>query len=217
MLIRKEHTHSGGLLGIWKLEESREELLNYFPKHLLPEAIAYTNRVRSERRSMEWLATRVLLFDLLDQDKTILNYPDGRPYLSDHSHLISISHTKGYVAVLLHNSLPIGIDIEARSERIEKIADKFISEKEFIDPSTKTVHLLLHWSTKETLFKRLNLRNVDFKKHLFVHPFIPRDKGSIVATETKTSLSQSFIVEYEVHEDYVLTWTVGSSGKNTVR
>ncbi len=210
MLIRKEHTEKDGLLGIWKMQEDREELLHFFPEHLRAEAIRYTDSVRSEQRTIEWLSTRAMLFVLLDKEKSIKNYPDGRPYLSDHSHLISISHTKDYAALLVHDSLPIGIDIEMRSERIKKIANKFISDKEYIDPSNKVIHQLLHWSAKETLFKRLNLREIDFKQHLYIHHFTPLNKGVIIATETKTCLSRTFEIDYEVHDDYVLTWTIGS-------
>ncbi len=209
MLIRREHINSDGLLGIWKMEETHEELLNYFPESLRTEAIDYIKSVRSSRRSMEWLATRAMLFVLAGDDKSILNYPDGRPYLSDRSHLISISHTRDYAALLLHNSLPIGIDIEERSERVKRVASKFISEKEYIDTTNKVLHQLLHWSAKETLFKRLNLREVDFKEHLFLHPFTPRDKGTITAMESKTGGTRRFTVHYEVHDNYVLTWTVG--------
>ncbi|MDI9605092.1 MAG: 4'-phosphopantetheinyl transferase superfamily protein [Bacteroidota bacterium] len=211
MLIRREHIDPGGLLGIWKIEETREELLNYFPEPLRSEAIDYIKKIRSIQRAMEWLATRAMLFVLVGDDKSILNYPDGRPYLSDRSHLVSLSHTKEYAALLLHNSLPIGIDIEARSERVKKIANKFISEKEYIDPNNKVLHQLLHWSAKETLFKRLNLREVDFKEHLFLYPFIPCDKGTITATESRTDSSRRFTIHYEVHDDYVLTWTIGSN------
>src|SRR5690554_4531156 len=102
MLIRKDHINSGGLLGIWKMEESREELLEHFPMHLQQEAIAYLDNIRSPRRSIEWLSTRAMLFILLGHGKSIQNYPDGRPYLADHSYQISISHTKEYAALLLH-------------------------------------------------------------------------------------------------------------------
>ncbi len=211
MLIRKEYTEKGGLLGVWKMQESIEELLNYFPDHLRPKASHYIDTVRSGQRSIEWLSTRAMLFVLLGKEKSIKNYPDGRPYLSDHSHLISISHTKSYAALLLHDSLPIGIDIEMRSERIKKIASKFISDKEYIDPSNKVIHQLLHWSAKETLFKRLNLREIDFREHLHIHHFTPLDKGTINATESKTNLSRTFEIHYEVHDDYVLTWTIGTN------
>ena len=215
MLIRKEHTDTGGLLGIWKMEESREELLTHFPEHLRPKAVAYTGNIRSQQRSIEWLSSRAMLFILLGEDKSIQNYPDGRPYLADHSHLISISHTKEYAALLLHHSLPVGIDIERRSERIKKIADKFISESEYIDPSRKVIHQLLHWSAKESLFKLMNQQGVDFRQHLHIQPFIPMDSGTMIATETRTELSRTFLIRYEVHDEYVLTWVTGDDESAT--
>jgi len=210
MLIRKEHTDTSCLLGIWKMEESREELLKYFPEHLHPEAVAYTDSIRSRRRSIEWLSTRAMLFVLLNESKIIEYHPDGQPYLSDHSYHISISHTKEHAAILLHDSSRVGIDIEERSERVKKIASKFISEREYIDPSKKVIHQLLHWSAKESLFKLMNERGVDFKKHLHIHPFTPLKRGIMNATETKTDSSRTFRVQYEVHDEYVLTWCSGN-------
>ncbi|MFA5650097.1 MAG: 4'-phosphopantetheinyl transferase superfamily protein [Proteiniphilum sp.] len=209
MLIRKEHIENGGLLGIWRIEESREELLEYFPGNLRQEAIAYTDGIRSPMRSIEWLSTRAMLFVLLGDDKSIQNHPDGRPYLTDHSYHISLSHTKEYAALLLHDSLPVGIDIEARSERVKKVASKFISEEEYIDPSRKVIHQLLHWSAKESLFKLINRQGVDFKEHLRVRPFTPGDNGTIMATETGGETPRAHLLHYEVHDHYVLTWVVG--------
>ncbi|MBK5194527.1 MAG: 4'-phosphopantetheinyl transferase superfamily protein [Proteiniphilum sp.] len=209
MLIRKEHSDTGGLLGIWKMDETREALIHLFPEHLRPEVMEYVNGVRSDRRAIEWLSTRIMLLDLLGKEQIIHNREDGSPYLEDGKPHISISHTKDYAAILLHDSCPVGIDIEIRSERVKKIAGKFISVKEYIDPAQKTIHQLLHWSAKESLFKLMNEQGIDFRQHLFVHPFTPALKGIITATETKTDQSCSFTVHYEVHPDYVLTWTAG--------
>ncbi|NLY23912.1 MAG: 4'-phosphopantetheinyl transferase superfamily protein [Bacteroidales bacterium] len=209
MLIRKEHTVSGGLLGIWKMDESRDALLHLFPGHLRAEVMEYVNGVRSDRRAIEWLSTRIMLLDLLGKEQIIRNRDDGSPYLEDERPHISISHTKDYAAIMLHEFRPVGIDIEFRSERVKKIAGKFISDKEFIDPAQKTIHQLLHWSAKESLFKLINEQGIDFRQHLFIHPFTPILKGEIRATETKTDQSSSFSVYYEVHPDYVLTWTTG--------
>lgn len=213
MLIRKEHTKDGGLLGIWKIEETREELLQLFPGHLRSEADTYLRDIRSERRSIEWLSTRLMLLDLLGKEQIILNRKDGSPYLDDGKNNISISHTKNYAAILLHESAAVGVDIETRSERVIKIAGKFISDQEYIDPAQKIVHQLLHWSAKESLFKLMNEQGIDFKQHLHIHPFIPGNKGMIAATETKTEQSQSFCLQYEVHTDYVLTWVISPALK----
>lgn len=209
MLIRREHIDSGGLLGIWKMNESREELLMLFPEHMRSDAVDHVKDIRSERRTIEWLSTRILLFRLLDEEKTILNHADGKPFLEDGSHHISISHTKDYAAVLLHDTHPVGIDIEFRSERVKKVAEKFIADEEYIDPSQKTVHQLLHWSAKESLFKLMEENEIHFKYHLYIHPFTPVSKGIITATETKTDRNRTFNIHYEVHPDYVLTWVIG--------
>lgn len=213
MLIRKEHTEDGGLLGIWKMDETREELLQLFPDHRRSEADKYLRDIRSERRSIEWLSTRLMLLDLLGKEQTILNRKDGSPYLDDGKNNISISHTKDYATILLHEVFAVGVDIETLSERVVKIAGKFISENEYIDPAQKIVHQLLHWSAKETLFKLMNEQGIDFKQHLHIYPFIPAKEGLIRAMESKTDQTRSFRLHYEVHPDYVLTWAIGDSQK----
>ena len=213
MLIRKEHTENGGLLGIWKMDETREDLLQLFPAHLRSKANSLLHTIRSERRSIEWLATRVMLFNLLGKEQIILNRENGSPYLADGKSHISISHTKEYAAILLHETSAVGIDIETRSERVVKLAGKFISDKEYIDPAQKVVHQLLHWSAKESLFKLMNEEGIDFRQHLYIEPFTPVVKGVMAARETKTTQMRKYTIHYEVHPYYVLTWSIESDTK----
>ncbi|MFA6752088.1 MAG: 4'-phosphopantetheinyl transferase superfamily protein [Fermentimonas sp.] len=208
MLIRKEYHTNGSLMGIWKIDETIEELLKLFPSSIRSEADSYIKSVRSNRRIREWLSTRIMLLELLGELKIILNREDGKPYIEDGSYHISISHTRDHAAILLHKTLPVGIDIEIISDRVEKLAYKFISENEYIDPEHKTLHQLLHWSVKECMFKLINEQGIDFKKHLFVHRFTPQQSGMINATEYKTNKQKIFSLNYEVHPEYVLTWVV---------
>lgn len=209
MQIRKEHMHSGALLGIWKMTETRNELLTFFPAALRGEANRHLEKIRSERRSIEWLSTRIMLIQLLGEEKIIQNREDGSPFLEDGGHFISISHTRDYAAMLLHPDVPVGIDIEMRTERISRIANKFIAANEFIDPEQKTVHQLLYWSAKESLFKLIGLRGIDFREHLHIAPFTPDVSGVMQATETRSAASRSYTIHYEIHPSYVLTWTTG--------
>lgn len=209
MLIRREYIDGGGLLGIWKMEESYRELLQLLPDDMRANAVETVKNIRSERRTIEWLSTRILLFMLLGKEKTILNHADGKPYLEDGSYHISISHTKNYAAVLLHETHNVGIDIEIRSDRVRKVAHKFIADEEYIDPAQQTIHQLLHWSAKESLFKLMDEAGIHFKHHLHIRPFTPKTKGIMAATETKTKHNRAFNIHYEVHPDYVLTWLIG--------
>ena len=208
MLIRKENLSNNGLMGIWKIEETTDELLKLFPNEIRAEAQNSIADIKSKRRRTELLSTRVMLLELLGEIKTLLNQSDGKPYLSDNSYNISISHTKGYAAILLHKTQPVGIDLETRSERVKKVAYRFISEDEYIDPHQKIVHQLLHWSAKECMFKLINEPGIDFKKQLHLKPFTPDSAGMIEAFETKTEVKKNFKINYEVHPTYVLTWVV---------
>ena len=81
---------------------------------------------------MEWLSVRVLLYAMLQEDKEIGYSPEGKPYLTDHSFFISISHTKGYVAVILSDKVPVGIDIEQYGQRVHRVAHKYMREDESV-------------------------------------------------------------------------------------
>lgn len=208
MLLRKEYIDDDVLLGIREMSNNRNSLINMLPEGQRDAILEQISEMKSETRIIEWLNTRVLLYELLGKEKIISNHPSGRPFLIDKSYKISISHTRGYVAILLSRSRPVGIDIETISERVSKVSEKFISNKEYIDPSNKVVHQLLHWSAKETLFKILKMGEVDFKEHLHILPFNPQKEGVFEAREYKTNMQKSYIIHYEVLDDAVLTWAV---------
>ncbi|NDW10748.1 4'-phosphopantetheinyl transferase superfamily protein [Dysgonomonas sp. 520] len=200
MLIRKEKydtTH----LAIWKIDESREELFSMLEnKSFLQKDVLL---VSSEAKQTEKLAVRVLLKELLGKEVNIKYEVSGRPYLSDKSFHLSISHTKGFVAVILDKDKTVGIDIEKISDKVVRVRDRFVSDQEFIDPDNELIHLLLHWSAKETMYKIIDREGVDLKSDLQIHHFKPQQKGTFEAGEIK----QTFTINYEVTEDFVLTWS----------
>ena len=208
MLIRAEHIDSEGKLGVWEITETVQELLAFFPETLRERAAKHISGMRSEKRILEWLAVRLMLFQLSNEEKIVHHHRNGQPYLTDNSLHISISHTQNYAAILLHPSQKVGIDIEFRSERVKRIAHKFISENEYIDDAQTTVHQLLHWSAKETMFKLLDEEEIHFRNHLHIATFTPTDKGVMKGSETKSQRNRSFDIFYEVSPDYVLTWAV---------
>lgn len=210
MLQRKEFFDDGTVLGVWLITESVAELIDLLPESQRLYAEDYIATIKSEHRVLEWLATRALLLELVGEEKTIAKNSYGKPYLSDNSYNISISHTKNnLVAIILHKQCVVGIDIEVISDRVTKISDRFISEKEFVDVTQPIIHQLLHWSAKEVMFKIINENEINFKEHLFITPFSPQKKGVIMAQEFKTEKQQSFQIYYEVHSSFVLTWAVG--------
>lgn len=168
----------------------------------------HISKMGSERRIAEWLTTRVLLAEMVDRELSIGNNSLGKPFIKNDPINISISHTRDYVAILLNEKFQVGVDIETISDRIFKIKDRFVSDNEFIAPDNSTIHLLLHWSAKETLFKLLDEEEVDFKEHLQVQHFTPLQKGTFEAYESKTKNRKTYRINYEVFPDAVLTWAI---------
>ena len=164
---------------------------------------------KSESRKQEWLSIRLLLKEILGEEKEIVYCESGKPVLKDQSYNISISHTKGYISLILNKNKSVGIDIERISNRVYNIRSRFLNEKEEVNISTQNelIHLLLHWSAKETLFKILEENDVDFKTQLHIYPFEPiiNEWGQFMASETKTEKKETFVIDYLVTKEYVLT------------
>ncbi|NDV64598.1 4'-phosphopantetheinyl transferase superfamily protein [Bacteroides sp. 224] len=194
---------------IWKQEESIDQLLMKLPVMGRAEYLKGMEAFTSESRRLEWLAIRVLLFELLGEMKKVLYEPSGKPYLADASAHISISHTKGYVAVIVSRRHEVGIDIEQYRDRVLKVAHKFVreDEKAHINPEKEILSLLLIWSAKEVMFKCMNESEVDFRAHLMVE--LPADsKPFMNCREYRTSLRKRFLIYYLTHPDFVMTWTI---------
>ena len=208
MRIHERFYEGEVLLGVQLIEGDRDALLMRLPEGQQHDLLSHVEEMGSDRRVKEWLATRVLLYELLGREVTILYHDNGSPYLSDGSYNISISHSRDYVAVLLSPSMHVGVDIEGVSERIYKIKERFVDESEYVAEDNELIHLLLHWSAKETLFKLMNESEVDFKEHLRIMPFVPEQEGVFEAMELKTLSRKKFQVHYGVYKDLVLTWAV---------
>lgn len=191
---------------VWKLDETAEELSRLLPAGdaLLQEA---ERRFTADSRRREWLAARVLWHSVLGGKGKITYLPSGKPCIADGSCHISISHTKGYVAVACHPRCEVGIDIEQYGTKVLRVRERFMRDDEQTDAREELYSLLLHWSAKETLYKLLGEEAVDFRQHLRIFPFAVEPEGSFSACEYKTEAHRHFHLSYRIEQDYVLTWS----------
>lgn len=202
------HKDGNRVLGIWKVTETEE----WFKQQLdAPWITEELERYSASVRRMEYLAVRMLLKELTGTMCRVKHLPSGRPFLENFAASASISHTKGYAAVLLDEAgANPGIDIEYYADRVCKIASRFMHPDEWQGSKgpDDVKWLLLHWSAKETLYKRLGVDEVDFCQHLRLLPFVLSGKGSLQACEFRTSENRHFDVHYLFENDFVLTWSV---------
>lgn len=121
---RIECPHAYG--GVWKIEETVEELVSHIPQ-IAEDAQRAEKLFVSPRRRLEYVAVRALIYTLLQKLPTILYKKSGKPFLKDQSLFLSVSHTSGYAAVLFSEDREVGIDIEMVSERVMKVRERFPS------------------------------------------------------------------------------------------
>ncbi|WP_029903519.1 4'-phosphopantetheinyl transferase superfamily protein [Prevotella sp. 10(H)] len=201
MLYYKEYITPSTLLGVWKIEETKEELLTSL---IHKEWVSNIYSIKSESRILEILSARLLIKELTGEEKEILYNNTGKPYFADNSSYISISHTKRFVAVAINKEKPIGLDIEQISDKIRRVQSRIIGPKEYVDESHELVHLLLHWSAKEAMFKFLDADSIDFREHLFVNKFVPQQSGIFTTMESRTDSQHRFTAYYKVEKEFVM-------------
>ena len=151
MPLLKTWTEENGRWGIWQVTETMEELCTCLSDDVVRQEL---EGLKASSRKLEYLAVRVLLKTMLGKEVRIGHEPSGKPFLTGGEYHVSISHTKGYVAVGLHESVQPGIDIEAYGERVRKVESRFIREDEMperarMESREEIYKLVLHWSAKE--------------------------------------------------------------------
>ena len=208
MAIILQNNDSDARWAVWKVEESLEQLVSL---SLDPERLSVAlDNISSDKRKQEFAITRLLLQALVGECVQVEYLPSGKPYLSDLPYKISLTHTAGFVAAMIHPTKEVGIDIEHVSPRVMKIQQRFLSPNEIISltPGYEMLQTLILWSAKESVFKALGEEGVDFREQLVSIPFEFQGNGMLALQELRTPQQYLFSVPYFTNEDFVLTLTV---------
>ncbi len=195
----------------WVLWEIEEELGTYFlDLDLNQEDRDYFDSVSNHHKKLEWLATRVALGHLLRERglgyEGIYKDTHGKPYLKSQNGHISVSHSYPWVAVIYHERLSVGIDLEKPRDKIIHVAQKFLNDNE-MDYTRNDVRMTtLLWSAKETLYKVHGRKFVVFKENLEIEPF-EAAQDNFNALIKLNGLVERFRLNYEENENFLVTYT----------
>lgn len=190
-LIRKQRIDENSWLAVWQMSESLEQLpvsshvdLNDFP---------------SLRRKREKLTEYLLLKELTGDESLVIRHnEDGAPFLD--GYFISISHTEGWAAMMLSKSHRVGVDIEYVSDRVNRVASRFIREDE---QQATLAERLINWCTKEAVYKFFTEQHLEFHE-MRLQPYSQEDKGVVVVDNMRQQTQVE--VRYEVNNDFVLAY-----------
>jgi 4'-phosphopantetheinyl transferase len=205
--ITKHYLNESSILGVWKIEEDINTLLNLVVLDA-DDRKKYKSFTSTSRR-LEFLSVRALLAELLGKEAKIVYNKNNKPFLKDGSRFISISHSHKLTAILCSKTEKVGIDLEYMGANIGAFAFKFINRKEKItkDPENSRYHLYLHWCAKEALYKICDKEGITIRKNITIEPFEVKDSGVIKGAVNTRRINDSFDLYYSRYDNYAIVWT----------
>lgn len=195
-----------GLIGIWQLSETTTDLLPEFSEAELSDPLfaKYTHG----KRQLEWLATRLLLKKMIGNEFTISYMPSGKPLLLHKLFReISITHSRDFVAIIVHESKKIGIDIENIARDFKRIEKRFLSAEELEFTGDNAELKCLFWCAKEAVFKLVDDEGIEFREQIIVNP-VPENRNQFSAEFITACKRINYQIHYDFFAENCLVWIV---------
>jgi 4'-phosphopantetheinyl transferase EntD len=207
-LFYQHNINDSTRLAIWHITEDEKFFL---------EKVPVKRDVSHAQKRLQHLAGRYLLKELFSDFplEEILIADTRKPFLPDELYHFSISHFGHYAAAIVSSTMRVGVDVEKSSPTIERVRNKFLSEKESeiaFEGIEKSGHrlrqLTLLWSAKESIFKWYSLGQVNFREHIcWTEPFFKRSDGvGELSFEFRKEKPIPLSVFYKIFDDLVLTF-----------
>lgn len=184
-------------LGLWKIEENIMQILSE-SSHIRALYDEEISLYKSDSRRKEKLAVYLLLWKMTNSQKKITHDENGKPIVEGYN--IGISHTRGYASVILSKSKNVAVDIEYYSDRVGRIADKFIRKDEIAKDIDSQ---LINWSAKETVYKYFSEQDLQY----FDMKLMPNEEIENIKQVQNLKTDGYQNVYYELNNEYVLTYT----------
>lgn len=206
-LVNIREVYPGVSLGLWQVDESVDEM---YKKYRWADRykLELEKRFKSEERRLEFLSVRALLREMLkmrgcsneklDKMSDIRHNQAGKPLMEGFH--VSVSHTKGFVAVIISRKQEVAVDIEYFDERVKRVATKFLRKDE---KANDLDSLLVHWCAKETMFKLFSEDNLQFQE-MRVKPFDTMSDWTCEIENLKSH--KTVLVDFELTMEFVLTY-----------
>lgn len=171
-----------GRWGLWHIQESFEELKKKIPERVFQRDPILSNGNASKK--LQRCAIRALLQEL-EPEAAPIHYEGSCPRLQKPENRISITHDTEFVAIhITRDEQAAGIDVQKRRpEQLEKVAPRFLNEKEIRNLARKTPHertafLNISWCAKEALYKA---SNSSLRDSMEIQDFEPAPYGKLMA------------------------------------
>jgi len=229
-LLLTRHPFPDTTFGLWQIAEEESFFRDELPLSEAEET--EVARLKNSLRRHEWFAGRWLLHKLSGAPQRLPLAKDAfsKPFFPENRSLAcSLSHSHGVVGALMGNwgwrktegeastLAEIGCDVQVLVEKMPRLAGKFLNaaEEEFIAAHAQPTQFdLFHvfWTAKESLYKAYGLKELDFRTHMRLEPFLWEDgRTTARGWVEKQEYRQAFRLQSEkidLPDSGELIWTV---------
>lgn len=173
--------------------------------------IRVIENIAEKARDNERLAAVKLTEEIFGAGAEIGHENSGKPYIiKDGTRIsteISISHTKGYIAIATADE-PIGIDIEYPSDRVMRVRTKFMDDNEIAMATVNSycnelTFTTLAWCAKEAAYKKLGFEGVDFLEQFKIRAIT---NETIEFQELVSKQKNTISFRYSITPEYIVVF-----------
>ncbi len=208
-LLFEKYIATDTKIGVWKIDENEEWFIERL--WLCHEELLELADLKSRKR-LEWLADRYVLHYLIGEKDRFpcIKNKLGKPFLQGSDLQISLSNSADKASAMIGKK-SLGLDIQYLTQKIERIARKFMREEEMscLDSEMRLEHLHVFWGAKEALYKAYGKRELDFRKHIFISPFdFDLNNGKAKGSIEKDNYKATYDVFYEKKDNYIMVYAI---------
>lgn len=117
--------------------------------------------ISNEKLRREKIMTLALVRGYLGREVTIGHRTDGSPFVAEEPELfLSLSHSGNRAAAAFSKTAPVGIDIQEPSQKLFRVAERFLRPEEIDFWSRSADNLLRAWTIKEAVYKAAGIKEL---------------------------------------------------------
>ncbi len=192
---------------IWRVTESESDLSRGIS--LNPHCRERYNSMRSELHRRAFLSIRHLMATEGYTDADLYYDEYGKPHLRDGMH-ISITHSFDFTGIVLSDQREVGIDIEKQRDKILRVAHRFTPLREYRSLANDDAlirKLSIVWCAKESLFKVMAIRGLNFLNHICIDDF-SMDSGATTGQVFYEGQEAYFRIDFSEFEGFTCAYAV---------
>jgi phosphopantetheinyl transferase len=209
MPLIKHRKTEGGLLLLWEISESLEQLV-LLGKEFIKDP-AY-QKITHPKRQKEWLTVRLLQQAANCTQHQFRYNETGQPCI-DHPFFrsISISHSSDLVGIFLHRDKTTGLDIESENRNFIRVEKKYLTEEEAYWAKRIPNGYGWFWCIKEAAYKAAGVPGLIFRDQINIY----QQKNGSLGVSVQLKLPLYFDIHQEkFHGQLIVYLTVRKNSQN---